>query len=221
MVGDPYQCIYNDRRIYFSKAGINIRGNRSRRLRVNYRTTEEIKQSAVNILKGEKYDDFDGAPETLSGYVSLMHGKIPVYTIYNSKEEEMSAVLSIVKDLHDKSGFSYKDIAIATFFKESIKLCQDVLHRHEIPYNNLEGKFKNSEGLVLSTLHNLKGLEFKIVIITNVNSQTYPWKPVGWNNANNAEKKTILRNQKSLYYMAITRAMMQVYITGTGQKADL
>ena len=221
LVGDPYQCIYNDRSINFSKAGINVRGSRSRRLRVNYRTTEEIKRSAVNIIKGERYDDFDGAEESLAGYVSLMHGSTPEYLIYKSRDEEMSAILSLLTDLHKNSDFSYKDIAIATYFKDALKPCQDILHNNGIPYNNLEGKSRHSDGIVLSTLHNLKGLEFKIVIIINVNSQTYPWKPSGWDKAGIKQKNLILRNQKSLYYMAITRAMMKVYITGHGQKAML
>src|SRR5690606_35912947 len=59
LVGATLQNIY-DRRINFSKAGINIRGNRSRRLRINYRTTEEIKNLAMSVVLDEKYDDFDG-----------------------------------------------------------------------------------------------------------------------------------------------------------------
>lgn len=221
MVGDPYQCIYNDRRINFSKVGINVRGNRSRRLRVNYRTTEEIKRSAVNIVKGERYDNFDGEEESLAGYVSLMHGSIPEYYIYNNKEEELKSILSIIEDLHQKSGFEYNEIAVASYFKDSIKPIQDVLHNSNIPFSNIESKTKNKDGVVLSTLHNLKGLEFKIIIIINVNNQTYPWKPIGWEKMTLSEQKLCLRNQKSLFYMAITRAMMRVYITGTGAKADL
>jgi superfamily I DNA/RNA helicase len=221
MVGDPYQCIYNDRRINFSKVGINVRGNRSRRLRVNYRTTEEIKRSAVNIVKGERYDNFDGEEESLAGYVSLMHGSIPEYYIYDNKEEELKSILSIIEDLHQKSGFEYNEIAVASYFKDSIKPIQDVLHNSNIPFSNIESKTKNKDGVVLSTLHNLKGLEFKIIIIINVNNQTYPWKPIGWEKMTLSEQKLCLRNQKSLFYMAITRAMMRVYITGTGAKADL
>jgi Cdc6-like AAA superfamily ATPase len=44
LVGDPLQNIYN-RNLNYSRAGINIRGAKSRRLRVNYRTTEEIKKA--------------------------------------------------------------------------------------------------------------------------------------------------------------------------------
>ncbi|MBK6965118.1 MAG: AAA family ATPase [Bacteroidales bacterium] len=59
MVGDPYQRIYQ-RKINFSAAGINVRGTRSKRLRINYRTTEEIKRLAISIVKGYSYDNFEG-----------------------------------------------------------------------------------------------------------------------------------------------------------------
>ncbi len=63
LVGDPLQCIY-DRKPNFTKAGINIRGNRSRRLKVNYRTTEEIKRVAYATIASAQFDDFDGGEES-------------------------------------------------------------------------------------------------------------------------------------------------------------
>src|SRR5690606_18320468 len=81
LVGDPLQNIYN-RKINFSKAAINIRGNRSKRLRINYRTTEEIKKLAFSVVADEHYDNFDGEVEEKGGYLSLFHGVQPIYTLY-------------------------------------------------------------------------------------------------------------------------------------------
>lgn len=74
LTGDPMQRIYSGRKINFSTAGINVRGVRSRRLKINYRTTEPIKRVAVSIIKGQTYDDMDGGTESTKGYVSLIHG---------------------------------------------------------------------------------------------------------------------------------------------------
>ena len=90
LVGDPYQRIYS-RKLNFKAAGINIQG-RSRRLRVNYRTTEEIKRQAVCIVSGVETDDFDGGEESLKGYVSLLHGDAPVYQFYKNKNQEFEAI---------------------------------------------------------------------------------------------------------------------------------
>lgn len=59
-----------------SSCGIQVRG-RSRRPRLNYRTTQEIREWAVSILKGVIVDDLDEGTDTLRGYVSLMHGAAP------------------------------------------------------------------------------------------------------------------------------------------------
>lgn len=95
LVGDPYQRIYS-RKLNFKAAGINIQG-RSRRLRVNYRTTEEIKRQAVCIVSGVEADDFDGGEESLKGYVSLLHGDAPVYQLYKNKNQEFEAIGAYVQ----------------------------------------------------------------------------------------------------------------------------
>ena len=59
IVGDAHQRIYRNKAI-LSKCGINIRG-RSRKLRINYRTTEEIRKAAFALLNGISFDDLDDA----------------------------------------------------------------------------------------------------------------------------------------------------------------
>lgn len=95
LVGDPYQRIYS-RKLNFKAAGINIQG-RSRRLRVNYRTTEEIKRQAVCIVSGVEADDFDGGEESLKGYVSLLHGDAPVYQLYKNKIRSLKRLALMYK----------------------------------------------------------------------------------------------------------------------------
>ncbi|MFT5913389.1 MAG: mRNA-degrading endonuclease RelE of RelBE toxin-antitoxin system, partial [Paraglaciecola sp.] len=93
LVGDPYQSIY-DRRINFSKAGINIRGKRSRKLKVNYRTTEEIKRQSIAIIKGESFEQFEaGEKDNLDGYVSLIRGVQPTYQVFDTFKIEEQRVI--------------------------------------------------------------------------------------------------------------------------------
>ncbi|MGM9740967.1 MAG: 3'-5' exonuclease [Candidatus Cryptobacteroides sp.] len=221
LVGDPYQRIYNNRKIAFTQVGINVRGKRSKRLRVNYRTTEEIKRAATNVVKGCSFDDFDGSPESLAGYVSLMHGDRPEYKVYDNRNEEISAIVDFIRMCRD-NGIEYKDIVVASYLKESIKPVQDALHRNNIPYRNLMNEGTGNEnGVNLSSFHNMKGLEFKVVILSDVNKKTFPHHPYGYDEMDEIEKKNHLMNQKALMYVAITRAMQKVLITGSGTKADL
>ena len=221
MVGDPYQRIYNNRQINFSKVGLNVRGKRSRRLKINYRTTEEIKRQAVSIVKGCTYDDFDGEAETLNGYVSLMHGPKPEYTLYASVSEERNGVLDFVTECRN-NGIAFKDIAIACRKRDDLRDIQSALHVAGIPYQNIDSNSaSDSNGVVLSTLHNMKGLEFKVVIIIGINKNSFPSKPYNWNEMNKKEQSNHLMNQRSLLYVAITRAMQMVRITGVGEKSEL
>ena len=221
LVGDPYQRIYNNRKIAFSQVGINVRGKRSKRLRVNYRTTEEIKRAATNVVNGCAFDDFDGSPESLAGYVSLMHGDRPEYKIYDNRNEEIAAIIDFIRMCRENC-IEYKDIVVASYIKDSIKPVQDALHRNNIPYKNLMNEGTgNDNGVNLSSFHNMKGLEFKVVILSDVNKKTFPYLPYGFEGLDEIEKKNHLMNQKALMYVAITRAMQKVLITGSGIKADL
>jgi hypothetical protein len=72
-VGDGHQRIYSRHRAAMSKCGIDIRG-RSRKLYLNYRTTDEIRRQAVALLEGCEVDDLDDGHDETKRYKSLSHG---------------------------------------------------------------------------------------------------------------------------------------------------
>lgn len=218
LVGDPYQRIYNTKGINFSAAGINIKGKRSKRLKINYRTTEEIKRTATALVNGYDYDDFDGENESLKGYLSLMHGEKPIYKIFPSRDEEIEFIINKIKEFHN-AGINYREMTIGCQYKDSLKRFQTALHNSGIPYKNLSGKGDN-DGVVLSTLHKLKGLEFKIVFIADVDSESFDYVPWNIDKTDKKAMKMYEQSKRSLLYVAITRAMQRVIITGVGKKPE-
>ncbi|MEO1994085.1 MAG: UvrD-helicase domain-containing protein [Planctomycetaceae bacterium] len=60
--GDGHQRIYRTK-IPISRAGIDIRG-RSRRLKINYHASDQIRKFAQGILTGVEIDDLDGGVST-------------------------------------------------------------------------------------------------------------------------------------------------------------
>lgn len=77
IVGDGHQRIYR-RPVVMKHCGINIVGrNRAYRLRINYRTTDEIRRFAVRLLEDLRVDDLDGGDDRSDRYKSLMHGQPP------------------------------------------------------------------------------------------------------------------------------------------------
>lgn len=225
LTGDPFQRIYSGRKINFSAAGINVRGKRSMKLKVNYRTTEEIKRIAVSVVKGVKYDDLDGGEESNKGYVSLVHGDKPTYVVLHSGNEEISLVKEYITKC-EENGVALKDICIAARTRQLYKDVQDHLHREGIKYKEIKNGEKrgSSDGLSLCTFHSLKGLEFRIVMLIGVNERSMPARATSaypFNNMDPAETKEYLAGIRSLLYVAITRAREQVYITGYGEPCEL
>lgn len=219
LVGDPLQNIYN-RKINFSKAGINIRGNRSKRLRINYRTTEEIKRLAFSIVSNEHYDDFDGETEDKSGYLSLFHGAIPTYQLFVNKQSELDNVLQEINKLFEE-GIRYNEIVIAARTKDSVNDFRNFLHKNNIPHVDKGLLNIKKEGIRLSTFHGLKGLEFKHVFLVDVNDRTFPKLPYNASALDKNELDNLLKAEKSLFYVASSRAIQRLLISGVGIGSDL
>lgn len=225
LTGDPYQRIYSGRKINFSAAGINVRGKRSQKLKVNYRTTEEIKRMAVSVVKDQKYDDLDGGEENNKGYISLVHGERPSYKIFKSSIDEVKQVIHYL-DICETEGIRAKEICIASKTRAMYKDVQDELHRKGVKYCEVKNGDRKGDknGLSFSTFHSLKGLEFRVVILIGVTersmpsvvSSNYPFMEM-----DAAEQKEYLANIRSLLYVAITRARQLVFITGYGKKTGL
>ena len=103
------------------------------------------------------------------------------------------------------------------------KLVCRQLKDKKFPCINLENvdDLNQTEGkLVFSTLHGLKGLEFKNLVVFNFSNDTFPFKPVGFNKWTQDEIKTYLRSEYSLLYVSFSRAISRLMITGIGEKVE-
>lgn len=226
LTGDPMQRIYSGRKINFGAAGINVRGVRSRRLKINYRTTEPIKKVAVSVIKGLSFDDMDGGTESMNGYVSLIHGgEKPIYRVVNNAADEVSQTIEWVNECINNQ-INANEICIAAPSMGLMKDLQSYLHINGIAYKVLKGTSKQgaSNGISLCTLHSLKGLEFKVVVLTGINERNIPSKATEcypFTGMDALEKKEFLSSKRSLLYVAITRARQLVYMVGYGKPCGL
>ena len=220
LVGDPLQNIY-DKTVVFSQCNINVKGGRSKRLRINYRTSEEIKRLAIQVVSGEKFEDFDGGEESKQGYQSLFHGLRPTYKLFNSREEELDEVLNEINKLVQERNYSYSSIAIAARKKGSLKEFRNKMHVSNIPYTDKDLLNSNNEGVRLASFHNMKGLEFKHVFLVDVNNNTLPLITRDYNSKSEIDQQLHLRGEKSLFYVACSRSMYTVSISGIGEGSEI
>ena len=226
LTGDPMQRIYSGRKINFGAAGINVRGVRSRRLKINYRTTEPIKKVAVSVIKGISFDDMDGGTESMNGYVSLIHGgEKPIYKMVSSASDEVSQIIEWINECVN-SHIIPNDICVAAPSMGLMKDLQTYMHSNGVAYKILKGSSKQgaSNGISLCTLHSLKGLEFKVVILMGINERNIPSKVAEgypFSGMDALDKKEFLSSKRSLLYVAITRARQLVYLVGYGEPCGL
>ena len=226
LVGDPIQRIYTGRKMNFGAAGINIRGIRSKKLKINYRTTEPIKRVAVGVIKGIDYDDLDGGKESTKGYVSLIHdGVAPQYKIVDDANAEVEQVIEWLNECLE-NGIKLSEICIAAPSMQLLKGIQTRLHRDGTEYRVLKGSQKqgSTSGVDLCTFHSLKGLEYRVIILTDVNERNLPSKATEgypFSGMDNTARKEFLSAKRSLLYVAITRARQLVYMVGFGEPTGL
>lgn len=219
IVGDSHQRIYRNHPI-LSKCGINVRG-RSSILKINYRTTEEIRKQALLLLKGISFDDLDEGFDLGDKCQSLTHGEKPIVENFGNANDEFDFILREVKKLKD-NGVSLTDICVVARTK---KLVDDYIalftragiRSYAIKRNKADDR--SFDGLRVATMHRVKGLEFKYVFIAAVNNRIIPLSSA-INKADTVSEEESITSEKCLLYVAMTRAQKGVYITSYGRKSE-
>ena len=213
IVGDAHQRIY-DRQVVLGHCGINIVG-RGRKLRVNYRTTEENRRWAVQLLQGTQYDDLDGGIDNQAVYKSLMHGSEPRVATFDSFQEEAKAIADYARQIEREDG-TLRNTCLIARTKQLLGNYSGALRSAGIDTYTIQAsraEDRAEPGLRLATMHRAKGLEFDRVIVAGVSEGTVP-HPRALNKAGDAaDRARALRHERSLLYVALTRAKREVMVT--------
>lgn len=218
IVGDSQQRIYG-RKFTLSKCGVNIVG-RGSKLKINYRTTEEIRNWAIKILEGKQYDDFDGGVDDSKGYKSLLHGMSPEIKHFKNFSEEVKFIKSYINELLE-GGVNLSNICCAVRNNRLIEdykaALNDVFKVYELKFSKNEELEK--EGLRLSSMHRVKGLEFDYVILPSVNEGIIPSESVMDKADDTVTLNEVELSERSLLYVAATRAKKSILITSYGNRS--
>ncbi len=215
IVGDAHQRIYKNK-VTLSRCGINVRG-RSGKLRMNYRTTEEIRHSAMNVLAGLSFDDLDGGIDDGKGYISLSHGERPEVISYAAQDQEADALIKSIQD-NITAGIDPREICVVartnTLVGEYKKyLTAAGLSCFEVKRKQADDRSRM--GVRLATMHRVKGLEFTVVYIVAANKNYVPLKSAV-NRTDPTEREAAMTGERCLLYVAMTRAKKLVKISAYG-----
>lgn len=205
LVGDAHQRIYRHRTT-LSKVGIDIRG-RGRKLRINYRTTDEIRRWATARLENCSIDDLDGSPDGLVGYKSLTHGPKPDDGAIESREVEREAILGALQSL-EADGIPDKSTCVVVRTNDEAREYADWLEELGKKVRRLDkdaSDDQNRPGLRVATMHRVKGLEFDAVIIAGYKGAEKIAK--GYSDDTDAGMYVdALTSERCLLHVAATRA---------------
>ena len=219
IVGDTHQRIYKNRAI-LSRCGINIRG-RSSHLRINYRTTEEIRKYAFSVLKGIDFDDMNGEIVAGKPCQSLTHGDIPVFHKFDSLIAEASYISDEIRKLKNAGVEENKICVVARTHKMLSsyisELMQNGFRLYEIKRSKVDDT--TQEGIRVATMHRVKGLEFDYMFLAGVNKGVMPLISA-INHTDQASEDESINSEKCLLYVALTRAKKGAYVTCYGQKSE-
>ena len=217
IVGDAHQRIYRHR-VSLGQCGINIKG-RGKKLKINYRTTDEIRRFAVCLLEGKEFDDLDGGTDEQKGYMSLTHGKVPIVGCFANFTEEVAFLKQHIQDLVAE-GSPLESICVVGRTKHVLEnyvsqLKTADITTYEIKRNTAEQREK--PGLRVATMHRVKGLEFEHVVVVAANKGILPLDAVINDAADGVARRDAETGERSLIYVALTRARRSACITGYGE----
>ena len=215
VVGDAHQRIYRHKAT-LSKVGIDIRG-RGRRLRINYRTTDEIRRWATAKLVNCAIDDLDGQPDTLVGYRSLTHGLPPDEVTSRSRDAERKVLRETLARLRD-DGFSDSNMCVVLRTNEEVDEYADWLKGAGETVLRLDKATPDDQdkpGLRVATMHRVKGLEFDAVIIAGYRSPEYYAKKFA-DDGDSGVMVDQLTSERCLLHVAATRAKRCLVVSMVG-----
>lgn len=219
IVGDAHQRIYRNK-VVLSRCGINVRG-RSKKLRINYRTTEETRRWAVHLLEGKPIDDLDGGQDTNKGYKSLMHGDPPELSLHATFADEVETIADYLKKLKD-DGIGYNTVCLVARTNNLLRQYEGALKLKGVPsyfIKRSQAEDPKADGVRMATMHRVKGLEFDFMIIAGCNEGTIPLEGQWQSQADREEIEENEMLERALLYVCTTRAKKRVFITSSGVKS--
>lgn len=184
-------------------------------MKINYRTTEETRAWAFNLLNGIKFDDLDTGTEDNKGYKSLVHGSSPEVVNFNNIEEEVDYIVKQIKDLEEQ-GIDLNNICLVVRTDRQLDMYREFLRDRMIKTYKIhrkEAEDRQNKCIRVATMHRVKGLEFDYVFLEGINDGVVPFKPFIDSSSDNVVRKQRIVADESLLYVAATRDKKAVFVS--------
>lgn len=192
--------------------GIEIKG-RSATLRINYRTSHQIRMQADKLL-GPELSDVDGFTEDRRGTISVFNGPQPVIKVV---EEESAEIHTVAQWLQERiaDGILPHEIGIFVRSSDEIGRAQKTVEEAKLSYMLLDEDLDLVSGSVsIGTMHLAKGLEFRAVAVMACDDEVIPSQTRIETVIDDSDLEEVYNTERHLLYVACTRARDHLLVTG-------
>lgn len=198
--------------------GVDIRG-RSSTLRINYRTSHQIRSQADKLL-GPSVSDVDGNTEERKGTVSLFNGPQPSIVLFDDEQKEIEAVAAWIKE-QARSGIVPHEVAVFVRSNAQIDRAKAAAETSGIQYKVLDSSLECVSGrLSIATMHLAKGLEYRAVAVMACDDEVIPLQERIETVTDDSDLEDVYDTERQLLYVACTRARDTLTVTGVSPASE-
>jgi mRNA-degrading endonuclease RelE of RelBE toxin-antitoxin system len=195
----------------WTQYGVDIRG-RSRTLRINYRTSHQIRSQADQLLDPESRD-VDGNVQDRRGAISVFNGPEPEIRECDDTDSETEQVAAWIEQRRGE-GLTPREFGIFVRSEAEIPRAEAALQLAELPYERLQpSAMRLGSKATLSTMHLAKGLEFRAVIVMACDEDVIPNAERIKAITDDSDLDEVVATERHLLYVACTRARDHLLIT--------
>lgn len=198
--------------------GVDIRG-RSKTLKINYRTSHQIRTQADRLLAPE-LADVDGNTEERAGTVSVFNGPAPLVGVHASPEDEIKAVSAWLSE-RVSEGMKAHELGVFVRSDQELARARAAVEQANLPFKILDEKMDPGSGNVaISTMHLAKGLEFRAVAVMACDDEVIPSQHRIEMIADEADLEEVYNTERQLLYVACTRARDHLMVTSVDPASE-
>jgi superfamily I DNA/RNA helicase len=198
--------------------GVDVRG-RSKTLRINYRTSHQIRMQADKLL-GPEVTDMDGITETRKGTISIFNGPPPTLQIFASEQEENAGVAAWLQN-QIALGLLPEEIGVFVRSEAQLPRAMAALEVAGMHYQVLDQKVATTPGSTsLCTMHLAKGLEFRAVAIMACDDEVIPLQERIESVTDTSDLEEVYNTERNLLYVACTRTRDALLVTSAGTESE-
>ena len=198
--------------------GVDVRG-RSTTLRINYRTSHQIRMQADRLL-GPEVSDVDGNVENRRTTVSLFNGPLPTIKILNTVVEETGMVGEWLK-ARINEGVQPHEIAMFVRSSAQLDRAKAAAKHSDLPLNVLDENVETAIGKIsIGTMHLAKGLEFRAVAVMACDDEIIPLQERIETVVDDADLEDVYNTERQLLYVACTRPREYLLVSGVAPASE-